>query len=466
MEQSKISSSSTHQNAHGAHAAKARGTAQSPTQASAADVGDGVAGGFLALLAALGGPAAGDGGEADSAAGLDLTAWAGAAPDSLAADATQSALVAGVVSGNAAGAPASVLDASTVAAWQGVLGQGAGPQPNAAGLGDTGAATSSLTLGLLGSPQGNIVAETAQLDAAADLKDGAPPALGAPQHGRTFSRLQSMLAQKADAAEAAQGRLSTAGVAALQSPHHGGGASAAALLGAGESASVATAASGASDRGALRAGETPAGHGGLQPVAGAAESLLAAAASAREGGGAAQHGGGRSGEGRWDAPVGVEAAGGPAPADPGMGDAATVYVDPTQAGAEEQVAEQVAYWVNQKTQNAELTLTRDGQPVEVSVSLSGNEAHVSFRSDQAQTRELLDQSMAQLSDLLRSEGLVLSGMTVGTSSGQQRDGSDGSDRQGGRREGGRQAQVVAATPRGTASLLRGASPDRALDVFA
>ena len=150
-----------------------------------------------------------------------------------------------------------------------------------------------------------------------------------------------------------------------------------------------------------------------------------------------------------------------------MGDAATVYVDPSQAGAEEQVAEQVAYWVNQKTQNAELTLTRDGQPVEVSVSLSGNEAHVSFRSDQAQTRELLDQSMAQLSDLLRSEGLVLSGMTVGTSSGQQRDGAgDSSERQSGRREGGRQAQVVAATPRGSTSLLRGASPDRALDVFA
>lgn len=50
-------------------------------------------------------------------------------------------------------------------------------------------------------------------------------------------------------------------------------------------------------------------------------------------------------------------------------------------GAEDRVAEQVAYWVNQKTQNAELTLQRDGHPVEVSVSLSGNEAHVSFRGD-------------------------------------------------------------------------------------
>nr|WP_225581287.1 flagellar hook-length control protein FliK [Acidovorax sp. ACV02] len=133
-------------------------------------------------------------------------------------------------------------------------------------------------------------------------------------------------------------------------------------------------------------------------------------------------------------------------------------------GAEEQVAEQVAYWVNQKTQNAELTLQRDGQPVEVSVSLSGNEAHVSFRSDQQQTRELLDQSMAQLSDLLRSEGLVLSGMSVGTSA---RDsagrGEAGQQRP---RDGARQAQVISAVPAGTASLARsGGATDRAVDVF-
>jgi len=123
----------------------------------------------------------------------------------------------------------------------------------------------------------------------------------------------------------------------------------------------------------------------------------------------------------------------------------------------------VAYWVNQKTQNAELTLNRDGQPVEVSVTLSGNEAHVSFRSDQPQTRELLDKSMAQLSELLRSEGLVLSGMSVGTSAGQREHGG-GSD-QPGQREGTRQARVTAAAPSGSAPLLRTGSTDRAVDVF-
>jgi flagellar hook-length control protein FliK len=89
----------------------------------------------------------------------------------------------------------------------------------------------------------------------------------------------------------------------------------------------------------------------------------------------------------------------------------------TPPGAEEALAEQVTYWVNQKTQNAEMTLTRDGQPVEVLVSLSGNEAHVTFRSDQEHTRQMLDGSMAQLSDMLRDQGLILTGSSVGTSAG-------------------------------------------------
>ncbi|MFN4120639.1 flagellar hook-length control protein FliK [Acidovorax sp.] len=146
-------------------------------------------------------------------------------------------------------------------------------------------------------------------------------------------------------------------------------------------------------------------------------------------------------------------------------DAAAVFGDPAQAAAEDQVAEQVTYWVNQKTQNAELTLQREGQPVEVSVSLSGNEAHVTFRSDQAETRELLDRSMSQLSELLRSEGLVLSGMSVGTSA---RDGGGageaGQQRQ---REGGRQAQVVSsASAAGNAAAAReGVARDGTVDIF-
>ena len=109
--------------------------------------------------------------------------------------------------------------------------------------------------------------------------------------------------------------------------------------------------------------------------------------------------------------------------------------------AEEALAEQVTYWVNQKVQSAEMTVSRDGQPVEVSVTLSGNEAQVAFRSDQEQTRQLLDASMAQLSEMLRGQGLVLSGASVGTSARDRR--SSGESSQGRAPKAG-QTTVVAA----------------------
>lgn len=94
-------------------------------------------------------------------------------------------------------------------------------------------------------------------------------------------------------------------------------------------------------------------------------------------------------------------------------DGSGVAADASQAAAEEQLAEQVAFWVNQQTQSAEMTLDRDGQPVQVRVELTGNEARITFLSDQAQTREALDAGMAQLRELLEQQGMVLAGVTVG-----------------------------------------------------
>jgi len=137
--------------------------------------------------------------------------------------------------------------------------------------------------------------------------------------------------------------------------------------------------------------------------------------------------------------------------------------DATQAAIEDQLAEQVAFWVNQKTQNAEITLDRDGQPVEVTVSLTGNEAHVTFRSDQEHTRDMLDASVAQLRDLLQSEGLQLSGVTVGTS-GEQGSRDGGGPHEDGRRQGARQATVHAAGPAGNGGRSMQVT-DRSVDVF-
>ena len=80
------------------------------------------------------------------------------------------------------------------------------------------------------------------------------------------------------------------------------------------------------------------------------------------------------------------------------------------------VAEQVKYWISNDVQNAEMKLDGLGdKPVEVSISMQGNEAHVSFRTDEAKARDALENAGTQLRDMLQREGLVLSGVSVGTS---------------------------------------------------
>ena len=290
------------------------------------------------------------------------------------------------------------------------------------------------------------------LDTSADLK-GSPLPGAAPSYGRAFSRLQNALSQRGDGIQASRSPSGQGEAMHLQASHG------AALTGQvpGERLAASVPAGGV-ERGAGVLARSPGSDlsAAVESLSGFAESMVRSGPSS---GGSRSGEGGSSEAGTWFDGVATDA-----PLEPGSADATAVFADPTQAGAEEQVADRVAYWIHQKTQNAELTLNRDGQPVEVSVSLSGNEAHVSFRSDQAQTRELLDQSMAQLRELLRSEGLVLSGMSVGTSAGNGAGaGNPDSQRP---RDGARQAQVVSTTPAGSGALLRGgASADRAVDIF-
>lgn len=80
------------------------------------------------------------------------------------------------------------------------------------------------------------------------------------------------------------------------------------------------------------------------------------------------------------------------------------------------VAEQVKYWIANDIQSAELKLDGlGGDAVQVNISMSGNEAQVVFRSDQAHTRELLGGAVAQLDQMLRDQGLSLSAAWVGGS---------------------------------------------------
>ncbi len=150
-------------------------------------------------------------------------------------------------------------------------------------------------------------------------------------------------------------------------------------------------------------------------------------------------------------------------AEPASVGEAPVFDAASALPAEDAVAEQVSYWVNQNIQNAELTVEHAGHPVEVTVSLSGNEAHVSFRSDQNETRALLDASEAQLRDLLESQGLSLSGMTVGDSA-MQGDGNNISDPRNGAK-GTRQSATVQASVATNGQRSVGTVTDKAVDIF-
>ena len=67
-------------------------------------------------------------------------------------------------------------------------------------------------------------------------------------------------------------------------------------------------------------------------------------------------------------------------------------------------------------QSAKLTLEGFGsEPVEVSISLTGDQAQIDFRTNQADVRWVLEAATAQLRDLLSGEGLQLSGVSVGAS---------------------------------------------------
>jgi|GEM_PF-948960 len=143
-------------------------------------------------------------------------------------------------------------------------------------------------------------------------------------------------------------------------------------------------------------------------------------------------------------------------------DAPSATADPSTLSLESMVADTVSYWVTQGVQNAELKLDGFGaHPVEVSISLKGDEAHIGFRTDQPEIRQILEGAVAHLKDLLTSEGLVLSGVSVGAS------GQDGAGAQEQRhRPGARQATITTLETVPTVSHQR-ANPSvgRAVDLF-
>ena len=147
--------------------------------------------------------------------------------------------------------------------------------------------------------------------------------------------------------------------------------------------------------------------------------------------------------------------------------AADAVLSPPDEALADQLSEQVAFWVQQKTQRAEMTIDRQGQPVQVQVVITGNEAQVTFRSNEQQTRDMLDASVAQLRELLEQQGLSLGGVTVQTAEAGRQEaggasaGRDRADRPAAQRgeSDGRQTAVVSADLRARPDALR------AVDLF-
>jgi len=444
---------------HAAHGARGAHAARSGGKAAHGDVPDAQApqDAFSALLASLGG------GEGDDGSGLP-------APDAVLPQTGDGSVQPGDASLAAALPMAGLLPGQAQAiaqAWNGTAGdkrldgaQWGGASSAGAGLQGGGVAWNPLVPPGAQAP-GSLVAQTSLIDKAADNELGLEPEPARPAgHAAAKPRSQGWSPSAKDAA--------AAGIAAAPGKAEAGDKKAAALPAAATAQASASVATGAERRDGTAGLELHRQAGGeaaalaapgLQALAGMLGEARAEARQAARGGESA---------GAATGLHGTTATGEPA-AEPtqAVPDGSGVQADPSQMAGDDALAEQVAFWVNQKTQNAELTLDRDGQPVEVRVSLAGNEAHVTFRSDQVQTRDALDASTTQLRDLLQREGLVLAGVTVGSSGagGAGGTGDGGAGRELSGRRGAQQGRVQAAVQSGGAAAAQVSAGNRALDVF-
>jgi flagellar hook-length control protein FliK len=127
---------------------------------------------------------------------------------------------------------------------------------------------------------------------------------------------------------------------------------------------------------------------------------------------------------------------------------------------EQEVSEQVAFWVHQKTQNAALSIQHEGKAIQVQVQLNGQEAHVRFAAGDEQARQLLADGQAQLRELLQAQGLNLSGVSVDAGGAGARSGGDsqGEDAQRGQARVSRVSVNAAELPMSAASARNGARP--------
>ena len=418
---------------------------QKPGQPPAGD-DSAAAGGFLALLAAMGGDegaitVAGNEGLLSQS---DGTTPQDSAPTS--AEIAQGLLQAGLL------------------AQQGLPAQSAGVQGSVPLAGQAGSGALPAAVNLLGAEGGNLsgvlaqvladglVAQTTRMDAA--VAGGAVLSAegGGVAAAKSSAGLWGKGAAGVGAALSLQDRALTGKAGATKLAVAGGGDGVVAPSASAVAPAVLQA------QGALLGGAGGPREAGPLPVEALDPSVAGGAAVAAPHSTRSQEQGQSLGQQQGGAAPGTELGSTEAAQLPG----AEASYEAAMVAAEEALTEQVTYWVNQNLQKAQLTVEHEGGLVDVSVALQGNEAHVSLMADQAQARDVLDADQSQLRELLRQQGLELAGLTVGLSAG----------RQGGQQE---RSSGQAGQPSGTAARAGEAGTtarvgvrvltDRAVDLF-
>jgi flagellar hook-length control protein FliK len=147
--------------------------------------------------------------------------------------------------------------------------------------------------------------------------------------------------------------------------------------------------------------------------------------------------------------------------------------DPTLS-PETQVAEQVSYWVGRGARNAEISVEGLAEnPIHITIAMQGQEAHVAFRAEQVETRQVLEDAVPHLRELLEREGLTLADVSVGHSDPGWGGGSEASAQareQAANRVrlgslGARQGEDATAGPQGSARPAAALPAGRTLDLF-
>lgn len=128
------------------------------------------------------------------------------------------------------------------------------------------------------------------------------------------------------------------------------------------------------------------------------------------------------------------------------------------------VAEQVRYHVGRGAQSAELEIDGiDERPIHVSIDLQGQDARIEFRAEQAQTRQVLQDAMPHLREMLEREGLTLAGMSVGSSGPQGGQEQPAERGRAGLRQG--QVETVVEGPAPAAGARSALPSGRSLDLY-